>query len=196
MKKSSLIIGLILGLFCTLNNTLAYYNTNSNFTNNFYTKKYNLNINGNGGVFNNGSIVVKSNKVTLPTPTKYGYTFLGYKDINNISYSTSITDVNEINNKSLSASWDAITYSINYNLDGGTANTVSNYTVENNFTLPMPTKTGYTFLGWSGTGLNSITKNVTISNNIGNRNYTANWSKNNYTVNYYVNNNLWTQRTV
>lgn len=196
MKKNSLIIGLIIGLFCTLNNTLAYYNTNSNIVNSFYTKKYNLNINGNGGTFSNSSIIVKNNAVTLPTPTKYGYDFLGYKDNNNISYSTNINNVDDINDKNLSATWNAIIYSISYNLDGGTANTVSSYTVENTLTLPTPTKTGYTFTGWSGTGLNTPTKNVTISNNIGNRSYTANWSKNTYTVNYYVNDSLWTQRTV
>ena len=112
MKKNSLIIGLIIGLFCTLNNTLAYYNTNSNIVNSFYTKKYNLNINGNGGTFSNSSIIVKNNAVTLPTPTKYGYDFLGYKDNNNINYSTNINNVDDINNKNLFATWNAITYSI------------------------------------------------------------------------------------
>ena len=43
---------------------------------NFYTKKYNLNINGNGGTFSNSSIIVKNNKATLPTPSKYGYDLL------------------------------------------------------------------------------------------------------------------------
>ena len=158
MKKISLIIGLVLGLFCTLNNTLSYYNTNSNLTNNFYTKKYNLSINGNGGTFSNASIIVKNNKATLPTPTKYGYDFLGYKDSNNVSYSTNINNVDNINNKSLSATWSAINYSITYNLDGGNADTISNYTVENTLTLPIPTKIGYTFTGWTGTGLNNPTK--------------------------------------
>lgn len=196
MKKFSIVLLLISMLFCTLNKTLAYYNTNSTLTNSFITKKYNLKINGNGGTFSNNIITVKNNSVTLPTPQRLGYEFLGYVDSNNTSYTTSISNVDNINNKSLSAKWNATTYSISYNLDGGNASTVNSYTVESTITLPTPTKTGYTFVGWTGTGLSSATKNVTISNSVGNRSYTANWSKNYYTVNYYVNNNLWTQRSV
>ena len=196
MKKFSIVLLLIAILFCTLNKTLAYYNTNSTLTNSFVTKKYNLKINGNGGTFSNNTITIKNNSLTLPTPQRLGYEFLGYVDSNNTNYTTSISNVDNINNKSLSAKWNATTYSISYNLDGGNASTVNSYTVESTITLPTPTKTGYTFVGWTGTGLSSATKNVTISNSVGNRSYTANWSKNYYTVNYYVNNNLWTQRSV
>lgn len=196
MKKFSIVLLLIAMLFCTLNKTLAYYNTNSTLTNSFITKKYNLKINGNGGTFSNNNITVKNNSVTLPTPQRLGYEFLGYVDSNNTSYTTSISNVDNINNKSLSAKWNATSYSISYDLNGGTASTVNNYTVESTIALPTPTKTGYTFTGWTGTGLNTPTKNVTISNSVGNRSYTANWSKNYYTVNYYVNNSLWAQRSV
>ena len=196
MKKFSIVLLLIAMLFCTLNKTLAYYNTNSTLTNSFITKKYNLKINGNGGTFSNNNIIIKNNGVTLPTPHRLGYEFLGYVDSNNTSYTTSVSNVDNINNKSLSAKWNATSYSISYNLDGGSANTVNSYTVESTITLPTPTKTGYTFTGWSGTGLSAVNKNVTISNSVGNRSYTANWSKNYYTVNYYVNNSLWAQRSV
>lgn len=196
MKKFSMIIILVVVLMCTLNTTLAYYNTNSTLINSFFTKKYNLSINGNGGSFTENVITIKNNNVILPTPKKYGYEFLGYTDENNVSYPVNINNVDIINNKNLSANWNATTYSISYNLNGGTADTIDNYNVESNITLPIPTKTGYTFIGWTGTGLSSATKNVTITNSIGNRSYTANWSKNYYTVNYYVNNTLWAQRTV
>lgn len=44
--------------------------------------------------------------------------------------------------------------------------------------LPTPTRTGYTFTGWTGTGLSSATKTVTISKgSTGNRSYTANWQQ-------------------
>lgn len=155
-----------------------------------------MKINGNGGTFDNNTIIVKNNSVTLPTPQRIGYEFLGYVDSNNTNYTTNISNVDNINNKSLSAKWNATTYSISYDLNGGSANTVNSYTIESTVTLPTPTKIGYTFTGWSGTGLSSITKNVTISNSVGNRSYIANWSKNYYTVNYYVNNSLWAQRSV
>lgn len=199
MKRLSKIIILVAVMFCTLSKTLAYYNTNTTLINNFFTKKYNLSINGNGGTFNERNIIVKNNKATLPKPEKYGYEFLGYKDENNNSYSTNINNVSAINNKKLSANWNAISYSISYNLNGGTvpsSDLINNYNVEKTITLPTPVKTGYTFTGWTGTGLNNPTTNVTISNSVGNRNYTANWSKNYYTVNYYVNGNLWQQRSV
>ena len=60
----------------------------------------------------------------------------------------------------------------------------------------MPSRKGYTFTGWSGTDINGMSKNVTVSGGIGNKTYTANWSQNYYTVSYYVNGNLWTTRSV
>lgn len=199
MKTICKIIILVSVLFCSLNKTLSYYNTSNNLINNFFTEKYNLTINGTGGTFNDKTITVKNNTVVLPKPEKNGYQFVSYTDKNNISYSTNINDVGLINNQTLSAKWNLISYSINYNLNGGTlspSEIINSYNVENTITLPTPNKTGYTFIGWTGTGLSSATKNVIIKNGIGNRSYTANWSKNYYTVNYYVNNSLWQQRSV
>ena len=76
-------------------------------------------------------------------------------------------------------------YNISYNLGGGTATNPTSYTVESDaITLNNPVKTGYTFTGWSGTGLpgeNNMT--VTISKrSTGDRTYTAHFSKNSYTV--------------
>ena len=78
-----------------------------------------------------------------------------------------------------------INYDITYNLDGGTATNPATYTVESDeITLNNPVKTGYTFTGWSGTGLtgeNNMT--VTISKgSTGNKAYTAHFSQNSYTV--------------
>lgn len=74
------------------------------------------------------------------------------------------------------------TYSISYDLDGGTvakANPTS-YTKDTaTFTLNNPTKSGYTFEGWVGTGLSEATKTVTIvKGSTGNRVYKATWEKN------------------
>ena len=75
---------------------------------------------------------------------------------------------------------DKSTYNINYNLNGGTmSGQKTSYTVADSFTLPQPTRTGYTFTGWTGTGLSGLTKTVTVAKgSIGNRSYTANWSAN------------------
>ncbi len=82
------------------------------------------------------------------------------------------------------------TYNISYKLDGGTATNPATYTVESeDITLNNPKKTGYTFTGWSGTGLtgeNYMT--VTIAKGSkGDRTYTAHFSQNNYTVKFDTN---------
>lgn len=70
-----------------------------------------------------------------------------------------------------------IDYTITYNLDGGTASNPSTYTIETEtFTLKAPLKAGYTFAGWTGTGLTDATKTVTIEKgSTGDRSYTATW---------------------
>ena len=83
------------------------------------------------------------------------------------------------------------TYNISYDLDGGTATNPATYTVESDaITLNNPVKTGYTFTGWSGTGLtgeNNMT--VTIAKGrTGDRAYTAHYTeKNSFTVAFDTN---------
>ena len=92
----------------------------------------------------------------------------------------------------LTAQWTVNPYTITYDLAGGTAEGNPNtYTIETRaFTLKNPTKSGYTFTGWSGTGLtgeNNLT--VTIEKgSIGNRAYTAHWRYNGsgHSYSYYT----------
>ena len=82
----------------------------------------------------------------------------------------------------LTAQWTVHQYTITYNLAGGTAEgNPSTYTIETKaFTLKNPTKSGYTFTGWSGTGLDGE-NNMTVTiptGSTGNRNYTAHWRYN------------------
>ena len=83
-------------------------------------------------------------------------------------------------------------YTITYDLAGGTAEgNPDTYTIETRtFTLTNPTKSGYTFTGWSGTGLtgeNNLT--VTIEKgSTGDRSYTAHWRYNGsgHSYSYYT----------
>ena len=72
-------------------------------------------------------------------------------------------------------------YKITYDLDGGTVSTnnPTSYTSQSNdINLNNPTKEGYKFVGWTGTGLDKATETVTISSgSTGNREYKANWVK-------------------
>ena len=78
----------------------------------------------------------------------------------------------------VTAKYKPINYTITYDLDGGTAGNRETYNIEDNdITLSNPTKTGYDFTGWSGTGLTgNDNKNVTISKgSTGHRTYQAHW---------------------
>ena len=81
---------------------------------------------------------------------------------------------------------DKNTYTITYNMDGGTASGLkTTYTVEDTFTLPQPTKTGYTFLGYVGSNGTSAQKSVTVNKcTRGNLTYTAQWMPNSYIVTF------------
>lgn len=78
------------------------------------------------------------------------------------------------------------TYAITYNLDGGTGTMVEQYTVETEtFTLTEPTKTGYTFLGWTYDGQTEPINAVEVrKGTTGVLSYTANWSINQYTITF------------
>ena len=83
-------------------------------------------------------------------------------------------------------------YTITYDLAGGTVEGNPNtYTIETvAFTLKNPTKSGYTFTGWSGTGLDGE-NNMTVTiptGSTGNRIYTAHWRYNGsgHSYSYYT----------
>ena len=93
----------------------------------------------------------------------------------------------------LYAIWEVITYTITYNLNGGTnpTGTITNYTIESStITLPCPTRIGYAFKGWytssdlSGSSAENIPKGST-----GNKIYYAKWESLN--VVYYKINDTW-----
>ncbi len=83
-------------------------------------------------------------------------------------------------------------YSIIYELNGGTVafgNPTAYSEGTDTFTLTNPTRTGYTFKGWSGTDLTGD-ENQTVTivmGSTGNRTYTANWTANTYTVSFDAN---------
>ena len=96
-------------------------------------------------------------------------------------YDTSIT---------LVAQWEIIGYTIDYDTAGGELNgQITHYDVNTDtFTLPIPTKTGYTFIGWSGTGIVGVQLNVSVEKgSVGNRSYIANWVANTYIITFDAN---------
>ena len=126
--------------------------------------------------------------ITAPAaPTKTGYAFAGwYKEaactnpwnFGSDKVTASIT---------LYAKWTPVEYDITYNLNGGTVSgNPETYTVESEgITLNIPTRTGYTFAGWTGTDLSAASISVTIAQgSTGDRAYTATWTANTYAITY------------
>jgi len=185
-KNKYIFVAIILSMFCSLSATFAYFTSSTNLSSVFKTKDYYFKLNGSGGTFNKESITISNGKTTLPTPTKSGYTFLGYSNSSNgnTDYSINISNINQINDKEIYAKWQINTYSISYNLNGGIiSGQKTSYNVEESFTIPNPSKTGHSFSGW--TGSNGTTKQTSLTipkGTTGNLSYTANWNTNSYKV--------------
>ena len=157
---------------------------------------YAVTLHTNGGTINNGNVTEYTYGVgaALPTDvTRTGYTFKGWYDNEGLTGDpvTAIGNT-ETGNKEYWAKWEINQYTITYDLAGGTAEGNPNtYTIETGaFTLKNPTKSGYTFTGWSGTGLDGE-NNMTVTihtGSTGNRTYTAHWRYNGsgHSYSYYT----------
>lgn len=155
-----------------------------------YTITYKLN----GGTASNPvSYNVESNTFTLNNPTRAGYTFAGWTgtDITGTSKTVTINQ-GSTGNRTYTATWTPVNYTINYDLNGGTV-AVSNptsYNIETpTFALNNPIRLGYVFAGWTGSNGTTPQKNVSIyKGSTGNKFYKANWTAADvgYTVNHYV----------
>ncbi len=108
--------------------------------------------------------------ITAPsTPTKLGYTFVGW--------SPALPETMPANNVSVTAQWSINKYTVNFESNGGSAVTAATYNFATPVTAPtVPTRTGYTFAGWSPT-----LPAMMPANNVS---VTAQWTINQYTVSF------------
>ena len=158
------------------------------WTVNQYTITYDLD--GGTAEGNPDTYTVETDAFTLKNPTRPGYTFTGWSGtgLTGEDNLTVTIPKGSTGNRSYTAHWSLNTYSITYDLNGGTASgNPTSYTVESAaITLNQPTRIGYTFTGWSGTNLTGE-DNLTVTiptGSIGNRSYTAHWSLNTYSITY------------
>ena len=129
---------------------------------------------------------VESEAFQLPTPVRTGYIFLGWTG-EGITEPQKTIEIPQgsTGDRTYTANWQVIEYTIITLLEGGNAGSSGEYfyTVEQTVTLPTPTRTGYTFLGWTGEGITTPQPNVTIpKGSTGNKAYTANWQVIEYTI--------------
>ena len=150
---------------------------------------YTVNFEVNGGSLVPSQSVTHGKKATVPTaPTKAGYTFEGwYTDderTNQYDFSTNVITANT----TLYAKWEPVGYTVNFEVNGGSAvpSQSATYGKKASEPTPAPTKAGYTFGGW----YTDVTLTETYDfNNVITANTTlyAKWKPVTYTVNFEVN---------
>ena len=164
-----------------------------NYTANYAAVAYSITYNLDGGINspeNPDGFNTASESFTLTNPTKLGYEFIGWTGSNgntpqmNVSIETGSTE-----NRTYNANFRLINYSISYiNIDGcnfASANPENYDVTSGTIEIANPTKNGYEFLGWTGTGLDAAS--MTLSIPIGsteNRSYSANFSLVSYSITY------------
>ena len=164
-----------------------------NMTLTTYTITYDMNGGGDNPAGNPSGYTVKSGDIRLSAPvsSRAGYEFSGWLLSGDESFALS-TDVtvqtSRRGNYTYIAQWKALTYSLTYELNGGSVSpdNPASYDVETEtFTLNNPVKTGYIFGGWTGTSLDAAAATVTVAKgSTGNRAYSALWSAEVYTISY------------
>ena len=169
-----------------LNNTTYY----ALWSANTYSVTYSLDGGSNGPAkqtfaYNSGATI------SNVKPTKTGYTFTGWELDSTVLQPGAAIPTNS-KDITLTAQWSLDTYTISYDIQDGTMSDSSvrtSYNVNSSaYTLPTPTRTGYTFIGWTGSNGTTAQTSVTIAKgNTGNKSYTANWKANTYTVSYNAN---------
>ncbi len=150
------------------------------------TIAYRITYDSNGGkVSDNKSSYTIEDEFSLVTPTRSGYTFLGwYDDSNNKVESIKKGTVGDLR---LVARWEANAYTITLNPAGGSVSqTTVNVQYDSAYELPLPTRSGYSFLGWFDNDnyqINTTGKWIYISG----KSLTARWSILNYHIYYELN---------
>ena len=128
----------------------ATYTATYNSTANSYAVSFNVG----GGTINSGNVTSYTYGVgaALPTDlTKIGYTFVGWYENEDFSGSAvAVIGADETGNKTFFAKWNANSYTVNFNANGGNVDTASTtVTYDGTYgSLPTPTRTGYSFTGW------------------------------------------------
>lgn len=140
---------------------------------------YTVTYNANGGSVTPTSAQYAGTALTLPTPIKSNYTFVGWYKEDGTQVTGSYLPISDI---TLVAHWK---YTVTYNANGGSVSPSNNSNEEDkSVTLPTPKRTGYTFDGWytassGGTKIGNAGASYKPSGNI---TVYAHWNVNSYNV--------------
>lgn len=121
---------------------------------------------------------------TLKTPYRTGYDFSKWRIV---EYSVIYDLTNITASLTLEAEWNKHEYSISYNMNGGVlTQKPSGYNYDSDdIKISSPSREGYSFVGWSGTGIDGMVPEITIKHNsLGDMSFVANWQANTYTITF------------
>jgi len=173
----------------TSNNNICIYEPDNS---SIHTCKSLLTINPNGGVYNKKSSItylVKKygDKISISNPTRTGYKFAGWKRSGGGSSLSGTKLTMGYANTTLKATWEINSYTLTINPNGGTynkstSNTTSILKYNSTMNISTPTRTGYTFTGWTVYGTGSKINGNTFTMGSSNATLKANWKLNTYTV--------------
>ena len=132
-----------------------------------------LTVNPNGGIYNNTtentSYTLEVGKPTqIPNPTKTGYRFTGWSITGTGASINGTTFIIGTTEATLTANWEKMNYNLQVNPNGGTwegSANAQNFTIvyEGTKGIPNPTRTGFTFSGWSLSGAGSSLNGTTFT---------------------------------
>ena len=164
------------------------------YVSNIITISYNAN-GGSGSMDSTTAIYGNATSIKANSFTRTGYSFAGWTTrsdgvddgfnwtnwsgtwlYNNGQYGISDGKLN------LYARWQANTYSINYNLNGGSygSSHPTSGTYGSTVIVSNPSRTGYTFTGWSVSGTGASMSGTSLTIGADNITLTANWEANYY----------------
>ncbi|MCR4901609.1 MAG: InlB B-repeat-containing protein, partial [Butyrivibrio sp.] len=135
--------------------------------------QYTITFNTNGGTEIPAITQDYGTAITKPSdPTRNGYTFAGWD--------VTIPDLMPAENKTINALWGVNSYTITFDTDGGSSVAAISQDYGTTITSPAnPTKTGYTFAGWS--------QEIPTTMPAGNVTIKALWTVNQYTITFNTN---------
>ncbi len=169
------------------------------YTANWKFNGYKINYHLNGGLNNENNPIgftIAFENIYLKNPTKEGYIFGGWYKNEFFTTTSKITMIptGSTGDIDIYAKWTPITYSVKFNANGGSGvmnNQLFTYDIEQNLDENKYTRTGYTFLGWSNSKNDIVSKytdKVTVVN-LGNKQddiieFYAIWKANTYEIRF------------
>ncbi len=142
-------------------------------------KTYTVALRAEGGTIEVSSVEVTYNEnYTLPTPTRVGYTFIGWKDETGTAYATTGVWTQE-SGVTLIAQWTTSTYTLTLDANGGKfADNATSKEMTVTYgvaigAMETPTRENYTFVSWKKDGV--TVQSTDIWNYVANTTFQAEW---------------------